>query len=136
MSMAFHIGNAAADQTVELDGEIMEVMSQLPLSERVERGITECKSFQGSNNSRAESGNIIEEVQELRRDTPEEQGKAEAGRFLRDEGLDIISAHKATTVKRMNANAAERTLRARPMRLTAWPVTEQQVGYLQRASFG
>ncbi|KAF9771052.1 hypothetical protein IL306_011329 [Fusarium sp. DS 682] len=121
MSMAFHIGNAAADQTVELNGEIMEIMSQLPLSERVERGITECKTFQNSANSRAESGNVVKKMQELRRDTPEEQDKEEVGRFLRDEELDMLSAQKAITVKRMNANAAE---------------PDQQVGYLQRASFG
>ncbi|KAF4343393.1 pentatricopeptide repeat domain protein [Fusarium beomiforme] len=138
MSMAFHIGNAVADQTVELNGEMMEIMSQLPLSERVERGFAECKTFQNSSNSRAEGGNIVEEMQELSRDIPaEEQDKEEVGMLLREEELDMLSAQNAITFKRMKANAAERKpLRARPMRLTAWPVADQQVGYLQNASFG
>ncbi|KAF4448304.1 hypothetical protein F53441_8279 [Fusarium austroafricanum] len=134
-SMAFHIGNATADQTVELNGEIMEVLSQLPLSEQVERGTAECKSLQKSSDAHDEGRIIVEQMKESRRTISEVQAEEEVEKFLRDEELDLVSAQKAITVKRMNATE-RKPLRARSMRLSPWPVAEQQVEYLERASFG
>jgi hypothetical protein len=134
-SMASHIGNAAANDVVELNREIMEAFARLPRSERVKKGLAECKMFEEASNARSESS-VAEKMKEARRTTSTgEQVDEEVAVVLREDEPDMLRTQKTAAVKRTNATE-RKPLRARPMRLTTWPVADQRVGYLERASFG
>ncbi|KAI1059204.1 hypothetical protein LB507_003550 [Fusarium sp. FIESC RH6] len=138
-SMASHIGNTAVNNVVELNGEIMDLFSRLPRSAQAEQAITECKMFEDTSHLRfgstvVEGGDsVVEKMQTSRRTMTNEQ-VGETSVLLQEDGPDMLSKRKTIAVKRVNA--AERKLRATPTRLTAWPVTDQHAGYLERASFG
>jgi hypothetical protein len=145
-SMASHIGSTAANNVVELNEEIMDLLSRLPRSDRAEQAITECKIFEDTSHLRfgstlVESGSsvveggdsVVEKMQMSRRTMTNEQA-GDTSVLLQDDGPDMLSKRKKIAVKRVNA--AERKLQATPARLTAWPVTDQHAGYLERASFG
>ncbi|RBR17337.1 uncharacterized protein FIESC28_06494 [Fusarium coffeatum] len=138
-SMASHIGNTAVNNVVELNGEIMDFFSRLPRSAQAEQAITECKIFEDTSQLRfgstiVEGGDsVVGKMQTSRRTMTNEQ-VGETSVLLQEDGPDMLSKRKTIAVKRVNA--AERKLRATPTRLTAWPVTDQHAGYLERASFG
>ncbi|KAM0349742.1 hypothetical protein ACHAPU_003571 [Fusarium lateritium] len=126
-SMALHVGNTAANDTVGLSEEIMRTLAQFPLSKRVERGIAECVSLQNATNAYSASDAVEEKIKASRQTMSQPRDKEELGVLLRDEP-DMLVTRKAA-VKRVNV--AER-----PIRLSTWPVADGQVGYLERASFG
>ncbi|RGP67987.1 hypothetical protein FLONG3_8322 [Fusarium longipes] len=133
-SMASHIGNSAINDASNLNREIMEAFAQLPRSARIEKGIAECKKFDNASGACSESS-VVEKMEELRRTATSEQSDDVVAVSLREDEPDMLLRQKTAVVKRMNA-AERKPLRARPMRLTSWPVADERVGYLERASFG
>ncbi|KAF4994581.1 hypothetical protein FGRMN_5696 [Fusarium graminum] len=132
-SLALHVGNTAAKDTVGLSEDIMRTLAQLPFSNRVERGIAECVSLQNATNAYSASDTVEEKIKASRQTMPQPQDDKELGVLLRDEP-DMLVTRKAA-VKRVNA-AESKPSNERPIRLSTWPVADGQVGYLERASFG
>ncbi|KAF4973755.1 hypothetical protein FSARC_63 [Fusarium sarcochroum] len=102
-SMALHIGNTAAEQTAELNGEILDVLTQLPLSREVEQTLAECKSF---------------------RDMIVVANKIKKTRRLVADGLPPSKAKAPEPIAQEYGQ-----LMARPSRLTTWPVPDQPPAY-------
>ncbi|GKU01797.1 hypothetical protein FLAG1_03904 [Fusarium langsethiae] len=132
-SMASHIGNAAANNVVELNREIMEAFARLPRSDRVEEGLVECKIFEDASVDRSKSS-VVEKMIQSRQTTTGGQADKEVEVSLREDEPHMLLTQGTTANKRMNAG--RQPLQARPMRLTTWPVTDQRVGYSERPSFG
>ncbi|KAL4727380.1 hypothetical protein ACLX1H_006292 [Fusarium chlamydosporum] len=133
--MASHIGNTAANYTLELNKEVMEAFASLPHYEPVEACLADCKTFENTSDTRPNTWNSVIEMAKRSQQTIASDRVGECVRtLLREDEPDMLLTQKTTTVKRINA-AQRKPLQARPMRLTAWPVADQQVGYPERASF-
>ncbi|EKJ74801.1 hypothetical protein FPSE_04975 [Fusarium pseudograminearum CS3096] len=150
-SMASHIGKTAANNVVGLNREIMEVLARLPRSDRVEKGLAECKIFEDASvafyensasvprSKNSVSGalsdnSIFEKLMQSRRTTTGEQTDAELAVSLRDDEPQMPLT--GTTANKRTNTAGRKPLRARSMRRTTLSATDERVGYSERPSFG
>ncbi|KAF5022379.1 hypothetical protein F66182_5580 [Fusarium sp. NRRL 66182] len=130
-SMALHIGNTAMKQTIDLNGEIMDVLTQLPLSKQVEESVEKCQSFHEAASAMRESS-VGEEFEETRQGVPEEQDEREAQAWFQKEQSETVKLSAPDVVATERIGQESGRLRARPIRLIAWPVPDEQAPYQEQ----
>ncbi|KAM0559440.1 hypothetical protein ACHAPJ_004470 [Fusarium lateritium] len=121
-SMALHIGNTAAEQARELNGEILGVLTQLPPSRKVERTLAECRVFRGDVDA---TSSVADKMKKLRRVVGEEQSEKSPA--------DVSSPSRAKTPEPIAQEYGQ--MMARPRRLSTWPVPEQRSAYWEQTQW-
>ncbi|KAM0430501.1 hypothetical protein ACHAPT_005848 [Fusarium lateritium] len=120
-SMALYIGNTATEQTLQLNEELIDVLSQLPVSKHVQEILAECEPFRSD---------AVDEVTEVQGQQPAGEDQAEeTGVSFRHEGAAIVLP-EPTTISAGRISKTPGQLRARPRRLITWPVPDQRPAYL------
>ncbi|RSL55973.1 hypothetical protein CEP51_014466 [Fusarium floridanum] len=123
-SMALHIGNTAAKQTLELNQELIDILSQMPISSRVLEALIMCEGLVSG---------------DKRRPKEKKQRKREARAQLREERAAIVLpepiAMSAGRTIRTTGQFRPVQMRARPRRLITWPVPDQRPAYLEQGQW-
>ncbi|RTE71000.1 hypothetical protein BHE90_014605 [Fusarium euwallaceae] len=123
-SMALHIGNTAVKQTLELNQELIDILSQMPISSRVLEALIMCEGLVSG---------------DKRRPKEKKQRKREARAQLREERAAIVLpepiAMSAGRTIRTTGQFRPVQMRARPRRLITWPVPDQRPAYLEQGQW-
>ncbi|RSL90696.1 hypothetical protein CDV31_015630 [Fusarium ambrosium] len=124
-SMALHIGNTAVKQTLELNQELIDILSQMPISSRVLEALIMCEGLVSGDKRRPKK-----EKKQLKRG---------ARAQLREERAAIVLpepiAMSAGRTIRTTGQFGPVQMRARPRRLITWPVPDQRPAYLEQGQW-
>ncbi|KAF4979711.1 hypothetical protein FZEAL_4139 [Fusarium zealandicum] len=121
-SMALHIGNAAIEQTLELNGELIDVLSQLPSSRCAQETLAECQRFQKADDMSSQIS-IARKIEETIPSIVEEKVKGKEELSFREERITAMVRPQPQAVS------------ARPRRLITWPVPDQRSAYLEQGQW-
>ncbi|KAJ3531408.1 hypothetical protein NM208_g8890 [Fusarium decemcellulare] len=129
VSMALHIGNTATEESLVLNGELVDVLSQLRASKYVQETIAECEHFQNAAGLPLMQNDVVErQVEELDQSTVDGNIGDGVQMSFRDEKPTVVVLPEPT--ERIGRGAGR--LRARPRRLITWPVPDQRPAYMQQ----
>ncbi|RSL40827.1 hypothetical protein CEP53_013136 [Fusarium sp. AF-6] len=124
-SMALYIGNTAVKQTLELNQELIDILSQMPISSRVLEALIMCEGLVSGDKRRPKK--------------EKKQHKREARAQLREERAAIVLpepiAMSAGRTIRTTGQFRPVQMRARPRRLITWPVPDQRPAYLEQGQW-
>ncbi|RSL63910.1 hypothetical protein CEP54_004997 [Fusarium duplospermum] len=135
-SMALHIGNTTAKQTLELNQELIGILSQMPISSHVLQALMMCEEFQSPP---AEGEKPAKKEKRPNRKQLQKEAKTQLLREnLQERTAVILPEPIATSTGRTSRTAGQFRpvqMRARPRRLITWPVSDQRPAYLEQGQW-
>ncbi|KAM5342987.1 hypothetical protein ACJ41O_013953 [Fusarium nematophilum] len=134
-SMALHVGNTATEQTLELNGELIDVLSQLPASKLVHETLVECQRFQSAVELASPSDAVEKQAVSPVQPRKEEDVEEEAQVLFADQkpAETVLPEPRILAAERIGR--APRGLKARPRRLITWPVPDERPAYLEQGQW-